>query len=160
MSSLIYPTPGWIPGSVTSRGETRKMAETPLETSSKVIGRRKRHSFLVDLFIRLFKTKQLGFIGFIVILLLVFTAIFADLTWLGFPPPEEGGPGLAPYGWNQILLEDRLSPPSSRFLLGTDNLGRDMLSRIVYGARISIAVALGAQAISVVVKLLLAVPSG
>ena len=131
-----------------------------VENSSEVIIRRKRHFILIDLVIRLFKEKPLGFVGFIIIILLVLTAVFADLTWLGFPPPEEGGPGLASYGWNQIMLEDRLSPPSSKFLLGTDNLGRDMLSRIVYGSRISIAVALGAQAISVIVKLLLAVPSG
>jgi peptide/nickel transport system permease protein len=136
------------------------MAEIPLETSSEVMVRRRRYPLLIDLFIRLAKTKPLGFIGFIIVMLLVLTAIFADLTWLGFPSPEEDGPGLASYGWNEIMLENRLSPPSSQFLLGTDNLGRDMLSRIVYGARISITVALGAQAISVVVKLLVAVPSG
>ncbi|MFC1948084.1 ABC transporter permease [Chloroflexota bacterium] len=136
------------------------MAENPAESSAEVIIRQKRHTLLIDILIRLFKEKQLGFIGLVIIILLVLTAIFADLTWLGFPPPEEGGPGLASYGWNQIMLEDRLSPPSSKFLLGTDNLGRDMLSRIVFGSRISIVVALGAQALSVVVKLLLAVPSG
>jgi peptide/nickel transport system permease protein len=136
------------------------MAETLPEASLEVMGRRKRYPFLIDLFIRLVKTKPLGFIGFIVIVMLVFTAIFADLTWLGFPSPDEGGPGLAPYGWNQIMLENRLSPPSSQFLLGTDNLGRDVLSRIVYGARISITVALAAQAISMFVQLLVAVPSG
>jgi peptide/nickel transport system permease protein len=130
------------------------------ENSPEVIIRRKRHFILIDLVIRLFKEKPLGFVGFIIIILLALTAAFADLTWLGFPPPEEGGPGLASYGWNQIMLEDRLTPPSSEYLLGTDNLGRDMLSRIVYGSRISIVVALGAQAISVIVKLLLAVPSG
>jgi len=130
------------------------------ENSPEVVIRRKRHFILIDLVIRLFKEKPLGFIGFIIIILLALTAAFADLTWLGFPSPEEGGPGLASYGWNQIMLEDRLTPPSSEFLLGTDNLGRDLLSRIVYGSRISIVVALGAQAISVIVKLLLAVPSG
>jgi peptide/nickel transport system permease protein len=130
-----------------------------LENTSLEI-RRKRRFILTDLLVRLFKEKPLGFIGLIIIMLLVFTAIFADLTWLGFPPPEEGGPGLAPYGWNQLFLLDRLSPPSSQYLLGTDNLGRDTLSRIVYGSRISITVALAAQAISVVVKLLVAVPSG
>ena len=130
------------------------------ENSSEVVIRRKRHFILIDLIIRLFKEKPLGFIGFVIIILLALTAAFADLTWLGFPSPEEGGPGLASYGWNQIMLEDRLTPPSSDFLLGTDNLGRDILSRIVYGSRISIVVALGAQAISVIVKLLLAVPSG
>lgn len=136
------------------------MADTQPTASPEVVIRRKRHFILIDLVIRLFKEKPLGFVGFIIIVLLALTAAFADLTWLGFASPEEGGPGLASYGWNQIMLEDRLTPPSSEFLLGTDNLGRDILSRIVYGSRISIVVALGAQAISVIVKLLLAVPSG
>jgi len=150
--------PGWTPGFVINKGEKGKVARTSENTSMEM--RRKRRFFLIDLFIRLFKEKPLGFLGLVIIMLLVLTAIFADLTWLGFPPPEDGGPGLASYGWNQIMLEQRLSPPSSQFLLGTDNLGRDMLSRIVYGARISITVALGAQAISAVVKLLVGVPSG
>jgi peptide/nickel transport system permease protein len=136
------------------------MAENRPEKSSEVIIRRKRRFFLIDLVIRLFKEKPLGFVGLVIVFLLALTAAFADLAWLGFPPPEEGGPGLASYGWNQILLEHRLTPPSSEFILGTDNLGRDILSRIVYGARISITVALASQAISALVKLLVAVPSG
>ncbi len=136
------------------------MVEIPREALLEVKELRKRRSFLVDIFIRLFKTKPLGFIGFVIIVMLAFTAIFADLTWLGFPDTEHGGPGLSPYGWNELMLEERLSPPSTQFILGTDNLGRDILSRIVYGARISITVALCAQAISVLVKLFVAVPSG
>ena len=80
------------------------MADNLIETSSEITIRRKRHMFLIDLVIRLFKEKPLGFVGFVIIILLVLTAIFADLTWLGFPSPEEGGPGLASYGWNQICL--------------------------------------------------------
>lgn len=122
------------------------MVETPNEASTEVMARRKRRPFLIDMFIRLVKTKPLGFIGFIIIIALIFTAIFAD--------------ALAPYGWRETMLKYRLDPPSPQFLLGTDNLGRDLLSRILYGSRISITVALGAQAISLVVTLLLAVPSG
>jgi peptide/nickel transport system permease protein len=44
---------------------------------------------------------------------------------------------------NQVILKDRLTPPSANHLLGTDNVGRDMLSRIIYGARISMYVGLG-----------------
>ena len=136
------------------------MAETPEEASLEAGVRRRRRFFLSDIFVRLVKTKPLGFIGFIIVMLLVLTAIFADLTWLGFPLPEDGGPGLAPYGFNQMILADRLTGPSATHYLGTDNMGRDLLSRIVYGARISITVALAAQAISAAVKLLVAVPSG
>ena len=113
--------------------------------------RRKRRFVLIDLFIRLFKEKPLGFLGLVIIMLLVLTAIFADLTWLGFPPPEEGGPGLASYGWNQIMLEQRLSPPSPQFLLGTDNLGRDILSRLLHGVRVELQAGLTAVGIFAVI---------
>jgi peptide/nickel transport system permease protein len=136
------------------------MTEVTLQKPIEVEDVRKRRNYLVDMLTRLFKEKPLGAVGFIIILLLVLTAIFADLQWLGFDPPDKGGPGLAPYGWNQLFLLDRLSPPSGQFLLGTDNLGRDILSRIIYGSRISITVALGAQAISMIVRLIVAVPSG
>lgn len=54
-------------------------------------------------------------------------------------------PLLAPFDPQQQRLEDRLRPPSltgssSRYLLGTDNLGRDLVSRIIYGSRISLLV--------------------
>jgi ABC-type dipeptide/oligopeptide/nickel transport system permease subunit len=58
-------------------------------------------------------------------------------------------PLLAPYGAAEQFSGTELAPPSARFLLGTDNLGRDVLSRIIFGTRISllvgvIAVAIGA----------------
>ena len=60
------------------------------------------------------------------IVLVAFLAITAD--WLGLPDPAA-----------QELIQRR-KPPSAEYLLGTDNLGRDMLSRIVYGARTSLIV--------------------
>jgi ABC-type dipeptide/oligopeptide/nickel transport system permease subunit/ABC-type dipeptide/oligopeptide/nickel transport system permease component len=48
------------------------------------------------------------------------------------------GPMLAPYGYNEIILDDRLTGPSSAHLLGTDNLGRDILSRLLYATRLDI----------------------
>jgi peptide/nickel transport system permease protein len=58
--------------------------------------------------------------------LVAFLAISAD--WLGLPDPAA-----------QELIQRR-KPPSAEYLLGTDNLGRDMLSRIIYGARTSLIV--------------------
>jgi len=75
--------------------------------------------------------------------IVVFVAIFADLSWLGLPDVR-----LTPYPPNEISLTDRLTPPffmsggSPSHLLGTDNLGRDLLSRMIFGARISLSVAL------------------
>lgn len=59
-------------------------------------------------------------------LLLTLAALFAPL--------------VAPYRPDEIHPMDGLLPPSSRYLLGTDDLGRDILSRIVYGARVSLMV--------------------
>ena len=60
--------------------------------------------------------------------LVVFLAVTAD--WIGLPDPAA----------QELIL--RRKPPSLQFLLGTDNLGRDMLSRIIYGARTSLIVGL------------------
>lgn len=48
------------------------------------------------------------------------------------------GPAFAPFGYNEINLADRLVPPSAGHILGTDNLGRDVFSRLLYGIRVDI----------------------
>ena len=73
-------------------------------------------------------------------------AIFADV--------------LAPYGFLEVHLRDRLQGSSAQYPLGTDQLGRDLLSRVIYGARLSIAVGLAATSINVVVALLIGGTSG
>jgi peptide/nickel transport system permease protein len=107
---------------------------------------RKRRSKPVDFFARLVKEKPLGTIGAVVVVILLLTGIFANL--------------LAPYGENQFVLEDRLQPPSLHHPLGTDNLGRDLLSRIIFGARISMVVGMGGSVISVTVATIIGLASG
>lgn len=106
----------------------------------------RRRSPLADFFIRLVKEKPLGTFGGVIVLLLLLTAIFADL--------------LAPYGYKEYILADRMQAPSIRHLLGTDNLGRDLFSRIVYGARISMYIGLGASAINMLFATLVGLISG
>jgi peptide/nickel transport system permease protein len=106
----------------------------------------KRHGMVADVIIRLVKEKPLGLIGGIIVLVMFLAGIFANF--------------LAPYGYNEQVLQDRLSPPSASHPLGTDNLGRDMLSRIIYGARISMIVGLGGAAISLIVGFLVGGLSG
>src|SRR4029079_5271981 len=65
-------------------------------------------------------------------------------------------PVLAPHDPTAIHAREGLQPPSATYPLGTDNLGRDILSRIVYAARTSLLVALG----SVIVAGLIGVPLG
>jgi peptide/nickel transport system permease protein len=106
----------------------------------------KRRGMFADLCIRLVKEKPLGLIGAIIVLGLFLVGIFANF--------------LAPYGYNEMNLSERLDPPSATHLLGTDNMGRDMLSRIIYGARISMIVGLAGAGLSAVVGFLVGGVSG
>jgi peptide/nickel transport system permease protein len=95
---------------------------------------------------RLFREKPLGAAGGIVCLLFLFCGIFASV--------------LAPHGFNEIAPLQRLKPPSWSFPLGTDNLGRDMLSRCLYGARLSVIVSASAAALATFISLLIGVVTG
>ena len=106
----------------------------------------KRRSRLADFFIRLVREKPLGTISGIIILILIFVAIFAAV--------------LAPYPYKEMHLADRLQGPSAQYLLGTDHIGRDFLSRIIVGARISLTVGLAATSVNVVVAVLIGGTSG
>jgi peptide/nickel transport system permease protein len=105
-----------------------------------------RRAFLSDFFSRLVKEKPLGAVGGIIVLLLLLTAILADV--------------LAPYGFNDIHPSDFLQGPSSEYVLGTDNLGRDLLSRVIFGARISLIVGLSATTISILISTTLGILCG
>ena len=106
----------------------------------------KRRSRLADFFIRLVREKPLGTACGIIILILILVAIFADV--------------LAPYPYWEQHLVDRLQGSSAQYLLGTDQIGRDFLSRIIIGARLSIVVGLAATALNVVVAVLIGGTSG
>jgi peptide/nickel transport system permease protein len=69
-------------------------------------------------------------------------------------------PLLSPYDPDQLHLLQRLVAPSAAHLLGTDELGRDILSRLLFGARISLTVAVSVVAISLAVGLILGCLSG
>jgi peptide/nickel transport system permease protein len=69
-------------------------------------------------------------------------------------------PWLAPHDPMQLLPAQRLKPPSDRFLLGTDAYGRDLLSRVIYGGRISLLIGFGATIIAVAGGLVIGLFSG
>ena len=106
----------------------------------------KRRSRLADFLISLVKEKPLGTASGIIILILILVAIFAD--------------ALAPFRYMEIHLVDRMQGSSARYLLGTDYVGRDLLSRIIFGARLSLGVGLAATALTVVVAVLIGGISG
>ena len=101
---------------------------------------------MTDFLRRLVKEKPLSIIAGVVILLLILVAIFADV--------------LAPFPHDEVNIVDRMQAPSGRYLLGTDQLGRDLLSRLIFGAQISLTVGLAATAVNVVVAVLIGGPSG
>jgi peptide/nickel transport system permease protein len=69
-------------------------------------------------------------------------------------------PLLSPYDPNSIDRDQILEPPSMRHLLGTDDLGRDVLSRMIFGSRISLAVGFVAVGIATVIGMILGAVSG
>jgi len=69
-------------------------------------------------------------------------------------------PWLAPHDPLQLAPALRLKPPSAEFPLGTDGYGRDLLSRILYGGRISLAIGVGAAVVSVAIGLAIGLVSG
>jgi peptide/nickel transport system permease protein len=106
----------------------------------------KRRNAFADFFIRLVREKPLGTFGLAVVVVLLFLGIFANL--------------IAPYGMNESHVVDRLQGPSPKYILGTDNLGRDMFTRIIYGARVSVVVGLSATFLSIIVSIIGGVLSG
>ena len=114
-------------------------------SSSDRVAERKRHSSQVDFWIRLIKEKPMGTVGAAITLVLVLTGVFANF--------------LAPHGYNEVIGAPLLGP-STQFWLGTDNLGRDLLSRIIYGARISLIAGLAATLIGTLISVIIGVSCG
>ena len=106
----------------------------------------KRRSRIAEFLIRLAREKPLGSACGIIMLILILVSIFADV--------------LAPFGYKETHLADILQGPSAEYLLGTDNVGRDLLSRLIHGARLSLIVGLAATALNVVVAILIGGTSG
>ena len=85
-------------------------------------------------FFRIFLKRKIVLFSFIVVMLLIITAIFA--------------PWIAPHDPYKQILADRLLEPSSKYLLGTDYLGRDLLSRMIYGSQTALLVGIIATGIA------------
>ncbi len=83
---------------------------------------------------RRFRKNRLAMVGLVVILIVVMLSILAPL--------------IAPYGLDEQNARNRLLAPCAEHWFGTDNYGRDILTRVLYGGRVSLTVAVGATAIS------------
>ena len=122
------------------------MGNRATDSSSGRVAERKRHSWLVASMIRLVKEKPLGTVGLVITLVLLFTGIFADL--------------LAPYGMNEMTGAFKVPPLTAGHWLGTDNLSRDLLTRIIFGARISVIVGLAASTLATSISVIIGMVSG
>jgi len=92
------------------------------------------------------RRKPLGAFGGIVVVVMIVVAVSAQ--WI------------APYWYDDQSWGEAMQGPSLRHLFGTDDLGRDMLSRVIYGARVSVVIGFSAVAISVVLATFIGIISG
>jgi peptide/nickel transport system permease protein len=122
------------------------MDSNPSDSALVQAAGKKKRSATSDFFIQLITKKPLGAAGCFIVLILLFVGIFANV--------------LAPFGMNETHPLEALQPPSGKYLLGTDQMGRDLLTRVIYGARISLIVGLSATIISVIKSTLIGIVTG
>jgi peptide/nickel transport system permease protein len=87
----------------------------------------------LDVWVQMARRKPLGTIGAAIVILMLTAAVLADV--------------ITPYGFAQTSLRERFIAMSASHWLGTDQLGRDLLTRVIYGARVSLYVGFGAVAL-------------
>ncbi len=104
-----------------------------------------RHRYLQDTYV-LWRRNRLMVVGTCIILALILVAVLA--------------PVLSTHHPYEQMLADRLLPPSAKHVFGTDGLGRDIYSRVVYGARVTLTIALLVAAISTPIGMLIGILSG
>ncbi len=95
---------------------------------------------------RRFARNRLAMLGFVIVAALVLTALLADV--------------LAPYPFDVADIANALQPPSAEHWLGTDEVGRDIFSRIIYGSRISLLVGLSVQGLALLIGIPLGLAAG
>lgn len=111
------------------------------EKAVKLKGSKKRKSKFKKII-----TSPSGFVGSVLVILILLAAIFAPI--------------IAPRDPLQINVMNRFEGPGSDFKLGTDDIGRDLLSRLIFGSRIALTVAIPAIIFGVILGLLLGITAG
>jgi peptide/nickel transport system permease protein len=99
----------------------------------------------VDVWVQMVRRKPLGTIGAVIVLVMLAAAVLADV--------------ITPFGFAETNLRERFVAMSASHWLGTDQLGRDLLTRVIYGARVSLYVGFGAVALGSVLATALGILS-
>ncbi|PPJ49111.1 ABC transporter permease [Rhizobium sp. KAs_5_22] len=113
--------------------------------SDEIIESVESDSFLHDT-IRVFRKNKMAMVGLILVSTLFFVAFFIPI--------------ISPHDPYRVALDEQFLPPSSSYWLGTDNFGRDLLTRILYGARISLLVGIVPSFISLMIGAVMGIVSG
>jgi peptide/nickel transport system permease protein len=127
-------------------GERHPSAKAPLEGRAVPLRAPAARAWYLDVWIQMVRRKPLGTLGGAIVLVMLLAAILADL--------------ISPYGFAQTSLRERFVAMSAAHWLGTDQLGRDLLTRLIYGARISLYVGFGAVVFGSVLATAIGVLSG
>jgi len=123
----------------------KKIKNTPISKNEKIINKEIVGSKLKRLWHN-FKKRKVAIIGLIITVIFILLGIFANI--------------LAPYDPITISLSERLQGPSRNHWLGTDEMGRDILSRLLYGVRISIRVGVTVVGLAMLLGVPLGIISG
>lgn len=100
----------------------------------------------VAMVMRSLKRNKMAMAGLVILILLILTAIFADF--------------IAPYGYEAQNLQEAYQSPSMQHFFGTDEFGRDIFSRIIYGSRISLIIGFVSVGIALVIGFLIGAVAG
>lgn len=126
--------------------ELRENTQAPLLAEAGVIAPEKRSGGKLRWIGRFIREKPLGAFGAIVVILMLVVGALADV--------------IAPYHYAEIDVPSRLQSPSATHYFGTDEQGRDVFSRVVYGARTSVVIAFSAIIIMSIIASVVGIISG
>src|SRR5437899_3363741 len=152
--------PSSIPGSDISRGKRRRSSPTPPTVDARAgfpdqearakpaLESGPAHPLAPTLRAvgRFARRKPLGALGALIVVAMLVMAAFAER--------------IAPYGYDDTIRGARMKPPSAAHWLGTDNLSRDMWSRVVFGARVSVTVGVATVGLAVLLATAVGLSSG
>jgi peptide/nickel transport system permease protein len=133
-----------------------EMAQETVTLEQPVVRLRSQRERLWNTFTR----NRTAVFGLLLAILVAFTAIFADDWFIAIFQEREAQPLLAPYDPTKQDPRNRLEEPSEAHRMGLDTLGRDVLSRIIYGARVSLMVGILSVALGGVIGTFLGLFAG